>query len=170
MEVIMNDSTENEKEPKNPEIIPHATGLKKADPIKRVIAFIIDVIASMIIGLIPVVGGIIGALYMLFRDALPIDVLEKKSIGNKLLNLSVIKIEDETPVIDYATSAKRNWMFSLGPVMLFFIYIPILGWLIDIILAIVLFVLIVIELLKIFLDEKGIRLGDKWAGTMVIED
>jgi len=45
-----------------------------------------------------------------------------------------------------------------------------LGWLIDIILAIVLFVLIVIELVKIFLDEKGIRLGDKWAGTMVIED
>jgi len=93
----MNASTENQKEPKNPEIIPHATGLKKADPIKRVIAFIIDVIASMIIGLIPVVGGIIGALYMLFRDALPIEVLDKKSIGNKLLNLSVIKIEDETP-------------------------------------------------------------------------
>ncbi len=166
----MNDPAENEKGPKDPEIESHATGLKKADPIKRIIAFIIDVIVSMIIGLIPVVGGIIGALYMLFRDALPIDVLDKKSIGNKLLNLSVIKIEDQEAVIDYATSAKRNWMFSLGPVMLFFIYIPILGWFIDIILAITLFVLIVIELLKIFLDEKGIRLGDKWAGTMVIED
>jgi len=166
----MNDPAENEKGPKDHEIKPHVAGVKKADPIKRIIAFIIDVIASMIIGLIPVVGGIIGALYMLFRDALPIDVLDKKSIGNKLLNLSVIKIEDQEAVIDYATSAKRNWMFSLGPVMLFFIYIPILGWFIDIILAIALFVLIVIELLKIFLDEKGIRLGDKWAGTMVIED
>lgn len=166
----MNHTLENENEPTEAELKPYASGLKKADPVKRVIAFIIDVIASMIIGLIPVVGGIIGALYMLFRDALPIDVLDKKSIGNKLLNLSVIKIEDQTPLIDYATSAKRNWMFSLGPVMLFFIYIPFLGWLIDIVLAIALFVLIVIELLKIFLDEKGIRLGDKWAGTMVIED
>jgi uncharacterized membrane protein len=54
--------------------------------------------------------------------------------------------------------------------MLFFIFIPILGWIIDIILGIAVFVLIIIEVIKIFSDEKGIRLGDKWAGTMVIED
>ena len=89
---------------------------------------------------------------------------------NKLLKLSVINIDDKTAGIDYTTSAKRNWMFALGPMMLFFIFIPILGWIIDIILGIAVFVLIIIEVIKIFSDEKGIRLGDKWAGTMVIED
>ena len=59
--------------------------LTKADPVKRIIAFIIDAAASMVLGFIPFVGGIIGALYMLLRDALPIEALEHKSIGKKLV-------------------------------------------------------------------------------------
>ena len=86
-----------------------------------------------------------------------------------MLKLSVVNIEDPTSKIDYAASAKRNWMFALGPLMMFFLFIPILGWLIDILIAIAIFVLIIIEIIKIFSDEKGVRLGDKWAGTMVIE-
>ena len=166
----MNETIINEKQSEDSEAKINTTEFKKADPVKRMIAFIIDAVASMIVGLIPLVGGIIGALYMLFRDSLPIDLLGKKSIGNKLLKLSVIKTDDPTAGIDYTTSAKRNWMFALGPIMLFFIFIPILGWIIDIILGIAVFVLIIIEIIKIFSDEKGIRLGDKWAGTMVIED
>ena len=143
--------------------------LTKADPVKRIIAFVIDVVASMIVGLIPFVGGIIGALYMLFRDALPIEALAYKSVGKKLLNLSVVNIEDPTSKIDYAASAKRNWMFALGPMMMFFLFIPILGWIIDILIGIAVFILVIIEIIKIFSDEKGVRLGDKMAGTMVIE-
>ncbi len=143
--------------------------LAKADPVKRIIAVAIDFVASMIVGFIPFVGGIIGALYMLFRDALPIEALEYKSIGKKLLKLSVVNIEDPTSKIDYAASAKRNWMFALGPIMMFFLFIPILGWIIDILIGICGLILIIIEIIKIFSDEKGIRLGDKLAGTMVIE-
>jgi len=143
--------------------------LAKADPVKRIIALIIDAVASMIVGFIPLVGGIIGALYMLLRDALPIEALEYKSIGKKLLKLSVVNIEDPTSKIDYAASAKRNWMFALGPIMLFFLFIPIIGWIIDILIGIAVFVLVIIEIIKIFSDEKGVRLGDKMAGTMVIE-
>jgi len=143
--------------------------LAKADPVKRIIAVVIDFVASMIVGFIPFVGGIIGALYMLFRDALPIEALEYKSIGKKLLKLSVVNIEDPTSKIDYAASAKRNWMFALGPIMMFFLFIPILGWIIDILIGIGGLILIIIEIIKIFSDEKGIRLGDKLAGTMVIE-
>jgi hypothetical protein len=166
----MNEPTINEKQSEDTEAKITSAEYKKADPVKRMIAFIIDLVAAMIVGLIPLVGGIIGALYMLFRDSLPIDILDRKSIGNKLLKLSVINIDGKTAGIDYTTSAKRNWMFALGPIMLFFIFIPILGWIIDIILGIAVFVLIIIEVIKIFSDEKGIRLGDKWAGTMVIED
>jgi hypothetical protein len=160
---------ENEKKPETTETNFSDAALTKADPVKRIIAFIIDAVASMIIGLIPLVGGIIGALYMLLRDALPIEALEYKSIGKKLLKLSVVNIEEPTSKIDYAASAKRNWMFALGPIMLFFFLIPIIGWIIDILIGIAVFILVIIEIIKIFSDEKGIRLGDKMAGTMVIE-
>ena len=143
---------------------------KKSDPVKRIIAFVIDAVAAMVVGFIPLVGGIIGALYMLLRDSLPIEALDSKSIGKKLLKLSVVMTEDPKSKIDYATSAKRNWMFALGPLMLFFFFIPFLGWIIDILLGIAVFILVIIEIIKIFSDDKGIRLGDKMAGTMVIED
>ena len=143
--------------------------LSKADPVKRIIAFIIDAVAAMIVGFIPFIGGIIGALYMLFRDALPIEALEYKSIGKKLLKLSVVNSENPTSQIDYAASAKRNWMFALGPIMIFLVFIPILGWLLDILIGIAALVLGIIEIVKIFSDDKGIRLGDKMAGTMVVE-
>jgi uncharacterized membrane protein len=60
-------------------------------------------------------------------------------------------------------------MFALGPMMMFFFFIPILGWIINILIGIAVFILIIIEIIKIFSDEKGVRLGDKLAGTMVIE-
>ena len=168
----MNEEKEVQAKEEKPEInetkINDAT-LTKADPVKRIIAFVIDAVASMIVGLIPFVGGIIGALYMLLRDALPIEALEYKSIGKKLLKLSVVNIEDPTSKIDYTASAKRNWMFALGPMMMFFLFIPILGWIIDILIGIAVFILAIIEIIKIFSDEKGVRLGDNMAGTMVIE-
>jgi uncharacterized membrane protein len=158
---------EGETETAEPEIKDAA--LSKADPVKRIIAFVIDAVVSMIIGIIPVVGGIIGALYMLLRDALPIDALDYQSVGKKLLKLSVVNVEDPGAKIDYAASAKRNWMFALGPIMFFFAYIPIIGWIIDILLGIALLILLITEIVKIFSHEKGVRLGDKTAGTMVIE-
>jgi uncharacterized membrane protein len=158
-----------EEKPETNETKINDATLTKADPVKRIIAFVIDAVASMIVGFIPFVGGIIGALYMLLRDALPIEALEYKSIGKKLLKLSVVNIEDPTSKIDYAASAKRNWMFALGPMMMFFLFIPILGWIINILIGIAVFILVIIEIIKIFSDEKGLRLGDKMAGTMVIE-
>ena len=158
-----------EEKPETNETKINDTSLTKADPVKRIIACIIDAVASMLVGLIPLVGGIIGALYMLLRDALPIEALEYKSIGKKLLKLSVVNIEDPTSKIDYAASVKRNWMFALGPIMMFFMFIPILGWIIDILIGIGALILIIIEIIKIFSVEKGVRLGDQFAGTMVIE-
>ena len=160
---------ETEEKPENVEKKTNADALTKADPVKRIIAFVIDAVASMIVGFIPFIGGIIGALYMLLRDALPIEALEYKSIGKKLLKLSVVKTEEPASKIDYATSARRNWMFALGPIMLFFLFIPIIGWIIDILLGIAVLILVIIEIVKLFTNEKGLRLGDKMAGTMVIE-
>ena len=160
---------ETEEKPETVETKANANALTKADPVKRIIAFIIDAVACMIVGFIPFIGGIIGALYILLRDAMPIEALEYQSIGKKLLKLSVVNTEDPAAKVDYAISAKRNWMFALGPIMLFFLFIPIIGWIIDILLGIAVLILVIIEIVKLFTDEKGQRLGDKMAGTMVIE-
>jgi uncharacterized membrane protein len=53
--------------------------------------------------------------------------------------------------------------------MIFFLFIPIIGWILDILIAIALLILVIMETIKLFSDEKGIRMGDKQAGTMVIE-
>ncbi|MBW2094124.1 MAG: RDD family protein [Deltaproteobacteria bacterium] len=156
--------------PKPPEGTAPNSTQAKADPVKRIIAMVIDGVAAMIVGFIPLVGGVIGALYMLLRDALPIEALEYKSIGKKLLKLSVVKPEGPAGRIDYGTSAKRNWMFALGPIMMFLLFIPVIGWILDILIGIGCFVLVIIELIKIFTDPQGRRLGDKMADTVVVED
>ncbi len=158
-----------ERNPETSESAAHYATLTKADPVKRIIAFILDSVVAMILGFIPFIGGIIGALYMLLRDALPVEVLEYKSVGKKVLNLSVVNTVNPSVKVDFAASAKRNWMFALGPIMLFLAFIPIIGWILDILIAIVVFILVIIEIVKIFSDEKGLRLGDKMADTMVIE-
>ncbi|UCH01277.1 MAG: RDD family protein [Deltaproteobacteria bacterium] len=104
-----------------------------------------------------------------YSGRLAYEALEFNSLGKRALKLSVVMTENPTLKIDYATSAKRNWMFALGPIMLFFFFIPIIGWIIDILLGIALFISIIIEIIKTVSDENGIRLGDKMAGTMVIE-
>jgi len=50
-----------------------------------------------------------------------------------------------------------------------FAIIPILGWLISILLAVVGGFLAVIELVLVITDPEGRRLGGKLAGTKVIE-
>lgn len=146
--------------------------LKKADPTKRIIATLIDSILAGIVSAIPVIGGIVGAAYMLLRDALPIQALEFKSVGKKLMGLSVVVEANPSAKIDYATSAKRNWMWAIGPVISIPAHIPFLGLLLIplyFILGIALLILGITELMKIFNDPKGKRMGDTMAGTMVIE-
>lgn len=144
--------------------------LGKADPVKRIIAFVIDAVAATIVGVVPIIGAIIGALYMLLRDALPVEALQNRSLGKKLLGLKVVMADNPSQVPDYAASAKRNWMFALGPIMILFAFIPILGWIVDILLFLFLIVFCIIEIVKLFTDDKGIRIGDKMAETMVIEE
>ncbi len=131
--------------------------LGKADPVKRIIAFVIDAVISAIVSIIPFVGGLIGALYMLLRDALPIDFLDNKSVGKKLMNLSVVLPDQPGAAPDFAASAKRNWMFALGPIIGIWLLIPIIGWFVLIPLTILIeIVLGIIELVKVFSNEKGI--------------
>ncbi len=136
---------------------------KKADLFKRFVAYLIDVILASVVSLIPVVGGLVAGTYMLLRDGF--DFMQNRSIGKMAVNLKPIVVETGANC-DIQTSAKRNWPFAIGH---FLVAIPVIGWILAILIWIPLFIYVVIEAVLVFTDDKGLRLGDKMAGTQVIE-
>ncbi len=133
----------------------------KADLTKRFIAALIDNVLASVVALIPVVGGIVGAAYILLKDGLELEFMDKRSIGKKLMKLRPVRL-DGSPM-DINTSLMRNWPLAIGSVLSI---IPLVGWLIAVPVAIV---ISIIELVLVFTDPEGRRLGDKLAGTKVIE-
>ena len=65
-------------------------------------------------------------------------------------------------------SIKRNWMFGLGGLTQLFA-MTLIGLVIAIPLGLIALVLGVIEIVLVFTDAEGRRMGDKMAGTRVIE-
>ncbi|MFW6035617.1 MAG: RDD family protein [Halothermotrichaceae bacterium] len=141
---------------------------QKADLANRFLALFIDlIIAWAITYILPLIGGIIGVLYMLFRDGLVYQLnndesWKNKSIGKKLFNLEVIKLDGG--YVDLAISARRNITLTVGN---FIAIVPILGWIFGPLIG---FVLIIVELIISLSDSKGQRLGDNWANTIVVNE
>jgi uncharacterized RDD family membrane protein YckC len=128
----------------------------KAEVGTRLIAALIDAVLQWVVGLIPIVGGLIGAAYMLLRDGLP----DGQSLGKKVMKLRVVTLDGKKA--DYVASCKRNVIFAIPSIITI---IPIVGWIIGGILGVV---VAVVEIVGVFNDPKGRRLGDKWANTQVI--
>ena len=138
----------------------------KVDFVPRFLAALIDGVIAWVPFVIPILGPLFGALYLLFKDSLMYKITKKdewknKSIGKKILNLTVIGVDQE--YIGMETSAKRNIPLTIGS---FISIIPLIGWLIG---PIVAFILGGIELILILTDENGRRLGDRWAKTQVLK-
>ena len=136
--------------------------LSKADIGKRAVAAIIDVVISYIVGLIPVIGWLIGAAYMALRDGFTFEPFVGQSLGKKLLNLRAVVVETGGNC-DYVLSIKRNLPFIIPMI---FMVIPVVGWIIG---AVLWVIALIIEVILVITDENGDRLGDKIAGTRVIE-
>jgi uncharacterized RDD family membrane protein YckC len=139
---------------------------QKAEVFPRILAFMIDSLIAWIPVFIPFLGAIFGSLYLLFKDGLMYQITKKdewknKSIGKKLMNIEIISLDEQ--VIDLSISAKRNLPLTIGN---FIAIIPVIGWVIGPILALV---LALVELIIFLTDEDGRRLGDKWANTKVIK-
>jgi uncharacterized RDD family membrane protein YckC len=140
---------------------------EKADLGKRFIAGVIDAVIAMIIGLIPIIGGFIGAAYMLFRDGLPYTFMDHRSVGKKLMKLRPVTLGGGA--VDISISAQRNWMFALGALIQALIYIPIIGWLLIPLVGVAAFIIIIVEIILVIIKEDGRRWGDNLANTKVIE-
>lgn len=152
---------------------------KKADAFKRFVAYLIDALLSGVVAsIIPFIGGFVACAYMLLRDGL--DFTKNRSVGKMAFNLKPIVVENGANC-DLMASAKRNWPLAIGYIPSIFLWtfltgIPfarrisgIIYFVISVLFGIPILIYIVIEAVLVFTEDKGIRLGDKMAGTQVIE-
>ncbi len=143
----------------------------KADLGKRFIAAIIDSLIAYAACLIPLIGGFLGAAYMLLRDGLDFEFMDKRSIGKKLMNLRVVTTDDTE--MDLNKSIRRNWIFAaailLSSVVTLLLIVSIVG--IALIPLVMLLVIgaFVVEIVFIVTRPDGSRWGDQLANTKVIE-
>jgi hypothetical protein len=139
----------------------------KADLGKRFVAAAIDGGIGIVIGLIPAVGGLAAAAYWAVRDGMEFEFMHHRSVGKHLMKLRPVTL-DGSPM-DITASVRRNWMFALGGIVELLWWIPFIGWLFVIPVALAAFAIGVLELYLVITDPEGRRLGDKIANTMVIE-
>lgn len=129
-----------------------------AEPMARVAAKIADGMLAVLLGqALGTAGILLGAAYLLLGDGFH----NGQSLGKRLLNLRAINPDSGRPV-DWRQSAVRNVDLA---VLLLFGAFPLLGT----VLAVVLGVFILgVEIHAVFREPKGQRMGDLFAGTMVV--
>lgn len=139
----------------------------KADLVKRFVAALIDGILAAVVSLVPWVGGIVGTAYILLRDGLEFEFMDRRSIGKKVMKLRPVR--DDGAPMDLETSVKRNLPLCIGAVGSIFVIIPILGWILALLLGLLGLIVVVVEIVLMVTDPEGRRFGDKFGATKVIE-
>lgn len=149
----------------------------KADLGKRFVAALIDGVVAMIAAWILSMGGIrmygLGLLaagaYYLLRDGLAFDFMDGRSLGKKVMKLRPRRL-DGGPM-DLETSVRRNWPLALGTLIIGLSYFIggwggffFLSWL-----GALAGLLGLVEAVLVVTDPEGRRIGDKYAGTQVVE-
>jgi uncharacterized RDD family membrane protein YckC len=153
---------EKEAQPETkPKAASKPKGNSKADLGKRIVAAIIDAVCAFVVGLIPIIGGLIGAAYLLLRDGFEIDFMDQRSLGKKLMKLRPVLLDGGK--VDLVVSIKRNWILAIPSILMI---IPVFGWIAAPFLGLAIGI---IEFILVITDPQGRRIGDKLAGTKVIE-
>jgi uncharacterized RDD family membrane protein YckC len=144
-----------------------AASAGKADLAKRFIAAVIDGAISAVIGLIPIIGGLIGAAYILTRDGFDYDFMKHRSVGKQLMKLRPVPLDGKPMTLQ--TSIRRNWPLVFGSLTQVLLFIPVIGWLLIPLVGIAAAVLTITEIVLVISNSEGRRLGDRFANTKVIE-
>lgn len=137
--------------------------MHKPRVLNRVVAKLIDLAIVGVLALIVIypLGPLLGFIYSILADGLPIGALKGQSVGKKLMHLRVVHTKRKA----YASlrdSALRNAPVGVAT---FFALIPIWGWLI---LGLVGIPLMAMEVYLMLSVESGHRLGDVLADTEVV--
>ena len=131
---------------------------QKASVLKRVLARMVDGLVAWALALVlPPVGILVGLMYLAVADG----VQKGQSLGKMVFGLEVVT-SDGAPC-DLKSSIYRNIPFELA---LLFLAVPLLGWILLIIAGLP---ILLVELWLVIADHNGSRLGDRIAGTTVIE-
>jgi uncharacterized RDD family membrane protein YckC len=128
----------------------------KTKILNRVIAKAIDfLIIGVLLEAVPKVGFFAGLIYLLIGDGL----FDGRSIGKRLIKLKVVLLESGQ-ACGYRESILRNAPFAVGYILM---AMPLIGFVFPLI-------ILVFESLLMLGDERGLRLGDDFAKTRVIEE
>ena len=131
--------------------------MQRADLITRTVAGFVDLLLIIGLSRLPDVIGFLSATgYILTRDGL----FKHQSIGKKLIGIRVAASEPDGLLVTYRESIIRN--APLAVAYLLFL-IPYAGWLLGPI-------AIGAECLAAIGDEKGMRIGDLIARTVVVRE
>jgi len=129
--------------------------VQKTDLTIRAVAGFIDLLIIMGLTRLPDVIGFLSASgYLLVRDGL----LERQSIGKKLIGLRVISSDDPEFVITYRESIIRNVPLVIAYILFL---LPYAGWILGP-------AVFGIECLTALGNERGMRIGDMLARTCVV--
>jgi uncharacterized RDD family membrane protein YckC len=131
--------------------------LLRADRTTRVVAGFVDFLLIIGLARLPDVVGFLSAVgYILIRDGL----FDRKSIGKKLIGLQVASSEDTGSPVTYRESIIRNVPLAAAYVLFL---IPYAGWVLGPL-------MLSMECLVAIGDERGMRIGDMLARTIVVQD
>ncbi len=136
----------------------------KVSPVERAVAKLIDfLIAGFLFELAPVTGPIAGVAYILICDGFS----GGQSAGKRLAGLATISLLRDGSGCDFLESIKRNFLFAV-PFALFVVvgWIPYVGGLLVVLAG---SVVVLLELYTLYEDERGLRIGDRLAVTMVVK-
>lgn len=154
---------------------PTSASPARPDTTKRLLAkfidFVVAAVLSWIVALIVpgwLTGALLGAVaagaYLLVCDGLDVEFMRRRSLGKKVMGLNVVRVDGGA--MDPATSARRNWMFTLG-----YFGQALTGgvWGVAALLSLVGFGLLVYETYRVVTDPAGRRWGDELGATRVVE-
>lgn len=153
-------------EPVTPTPAPAPVG-GKPDPLTRFLAYLIDAVIVGVVGMVPIIGGLVGIAYVLVRDGLDYDFMDRRSIGKKVMKLRPIRV-DGLPM-DVNTSIQRNWPLAFASLAQALAFVPVLGWLLAPFVVLGGLILLLFEAYKVVTDPDGRRWGDTLAGTKVVQ-
>lgn len=139
---------------------------EKVDPVTRFLAMLIDGLLAGVLGVVPVVGAIAGAVYLVVRDGLDVEFMNQRSVGKHVMNLRVIQLKGKP--MDVETSVRRNWMWGLGAIPGILSEISILGWFLIPIVSLAALAIALYEGFRVLTDPEGRRWGDEMAETKVV--
>lgn len=157
-------------QPAPPPVAPPASDATAAKPDvgKRFIAYVIDAVIASLLSIVPVLGSLLGAAYILVRDGLEFDFMDGRSVGKKLMKLRPVR--DDGGKMDLTTSVMRNWPLALGSLAGLVSFSPFLGILaLSLLISLIGGIVGLIEVYLVVTSPDGRRLGDKFAHTHVIE-